>query len=55
LVRGLDRYVFLFEDRDRAEILRVFGRFASHPELNFTWYDAAVLAQRVREEIAKGR
>jgi hypothetical protein len=24
------------------------GRFASNPELSFTWYDAAVLSQKVR-------
>jgi len=27
----------------------VFGRFACNPELSFTWYDAAVLSQRVRK------
>jgi hypothetical protein len=26
----------------------VLGRFASNPELSFTWYDAAVLSQKVR-------
>ena len=44
-----ERYVFLYRDEDRAEILRQFGRFATNPELSFTWYDAAVLSQKVRE------
>lgn len=50
LVKGTERYVFLYDDSSRAEALRVLGRFASNPELSFTWYDAAVLSQRVRQE-----
>jgi hypothetical protein len=48
LVKGRERYIFLYEDSQRAETLRVLGRFASNPELSFTWYDAAVLSQKVR-------
>jgi hypothetical protein len=53
LVKGEERYVFLFDDAHKAEVLRVLGRFASNPELSFTWYDAAVLSQKVRQEPAK--
>lgn len=49
LVKGEERYVFLFDDGHRAECLRTLGRFASNKELSFTWYDAALLAQRVRD------
>ena len=49
LVKGKDRYIFLYDDRRRAETLRTLGRFASNPELNFSWYDAAVLSQKVRD------
>jgi hypothetical protein len=50
LVKGSERYVFLYDDASRAETLRVLGRFASNPELSFTWYDAAVLSQKIRQE-----
>ena len=50
LVKGSERYVFLYDDASRAEALRVLGRFASNPELSFTWYDAAVLSQKIRQE-----
>jgi hypothetical protein len=50
LVKGVERYVFLYDDASRAETLRVLGRFASNPELSFTWYDAAVLSQKIRQE-----
>ena len=53
LVKGPERYIFLYDDSQRAETLRVFGRFASNPELSFTWYDAAVLSQKLRQEIEK--
>ena len=48
LVKGKERYIFLFDDSQRAETLRVLGRYASNSELSFTWYDAAVLSQKVR-------
>lgn len=53
LVKGAERYVFLYDDSSRAEALRVLGRYASNPELSFTWYDAAVLSQKIRQESAK--
>jgi len=49
LVKGSERYVFLYVDSQRTEALRIFGRYASNPELSFTWYDAAVLSQKLRE------
>ncbi len=48
LVKGAERYVFLYDDANRAETLRTLGRYASNPELSFTWYDAAVLSQKIR-------
>ena len=50
LVKGQERYVFLYDDASRAETLRILGRFASNPELSFSWYDAAVLSQKIRQE-----
>lgn len=53
LVKGNERYVFLYDDASRAEALRTLGRFASNPELSFTWYDAAILSQKIRKEAAR--
>jgi len=49
-----ETYVFLFRDCDRAEALRALGRHASNPELSFTWYDAALLSQRIRKQSQPG-
>ena len=48
LVKGEERYIFLYDDDNRAEALRTLGRFASDNDLSFSWYDAAVLSQKVR-------
>ena len=52
LVKGSERYIFLFDDDNRSEALRTLGRFASNKELSFTWYDAAVLSQKIRQTVA---
>lgn len=49
LVKGKERYVFLFDDDNRVETLRQIGRYAANPELSFTWYDAAVMSQKIRQ------
>ncbi|HTN74211.1 MAG TPA: hypothetical protein VL096_03155 [Pirellulaceae bacterium] len=51
LVKGEERYIFLFDDSNRSEALRTLGRFASNPELSFSWYDAAVLSQKIRQTV----
>jgi len=50
LIKGGEHYVFLYSDDHRAETLRLLGRYASNPELSFSWYDAAVLSQKIRQE-----
>ncbi len=32
LVKGAERYVFLYDDSSRAETLRMLGRYASNPD-----------------------
>ena len=49
LARGEERYIFLYNEENRSETLRTLGRYASNPELSFSWYDAAVMSQKVRK------
>ena len=49
LLKGEERYVFLYDDHSLDQVLQTLGRYAADPELSFTWYDAAVLSQRVRQ------
>jgi hypothetical protein len=48
LLKNGERYVFLYDDESVETLLQTLGRYAADPELSFTWYDAAVLSQRVR-------
>lgn len=48
-VKGEERYVWLWTEPNRAEVLRSLGRAASNPELALSWWDAAVLSQKIRE------
>lgn len=49
IVKETERYVFLYDDDSDQETLRTMGRFAADKELSFTWYDAAVLSQKLRK------
>jgi hypothetical protein len=48
LVRDGQRYVFLYDDQSVEQVLASLGECAADPELDFTWYDAAILSDRVR-------
>ena len=48
LVKDGERYVFLYDDDSSAALLQTLGRYAADPEMSFSWYDAAVLSQKVR-------
>ena len=49
LVRNGQRYIFLYDDNSVRQVLSQLTEFAGDPELDFTWYDAATLSQRVRD------
>jgi hypothetical protein len=44
-----ERYLWIFDDRNRDVTLRTIARDAANPELSLSWYDAAVLSKKVRE------
>jgi hypothetical protein len=49
LVRDGQKYVFLYDDNSIETVLAQLAEFADDPELDFTWYDAAMLTERVRQ------
>lgn len=48
LVKDSERYVFLYDDESPGALLETLGRYAADTELSFSWYDAAILSQKVR-------
>ncbi len=49
MIKGEERYVFLYDDANRVETLRMLGRYAADPQLSFSWYDAAVMSKKIRD------
>lgn len=45
-------YVFLYPDGQsaRASILRHLGHMAADPNLQFSWYDAAIVSREIRSQ-----
>jgi hypothetical protein len=48
LVKGNERYVYVYDDDSRQPLLEAFEEQAADPGLSLNWFDAAVLAQKVR-------
>jgi hypothetical protein len=50
LVKGNERYVFVYDDASREPLLEAFRALAADPDLSLNWYDAAVLTQKAHEQ-----
>ena len=48
LAKDAERYYFVYDDDHAVEMLRRLARYASNTDLSFTWYDAAVVSQAIR-------
>ena len=49
LVRGQERYVWMYDDGRERDVVRQLGKAAANPELSLTWKDAAMLSVKLRE------
>jgi hypothetical protein len=50
LVKGGERYVYVYDDGSRPGLMEFFRTQAANPALSLNWFDAAVLAQKAREQ-----
>jgi hypothetical protein len=50
LVKGDERYVYVYDDSSRDVLLEAFRAQAASPELSLNWFDAAVLCQKAHEQ-----
>jgi hypothetical protein len=55
LVKGAERYVFVYDDASRDALIDVLRDHAADPSLNFSWFDAAVLTEKAREQARAGK
>jgi hypothetical protein len=54
LIKGNERYVFVYDEQSREPLLEVFRAQAANPELSLNWFDAAVLTQKARKQADAG-
>ena len=51
LLKKNERYVFLYADGQERVLQRTLGRFATTPDLSFSWEDAVILTHRIQQEL----
>lgn len=49
LFKNGELYFFLYNRENYNELLKTLGRFASNPDLSFTWENAAMLGKKAKE------
>jgi hypothetical protein len=50
LIKGNERYVFIYDDEAHEPLIDALRDHAADPHLSFTWFDAAVLTEKAREQ-----
>ena len=48
LQKGNEHFIFVYDREHIHDVLHTLSRWASTPELAFSWYDAARLSSEVR-------
>ena len=52
LVKGRERFVYVFDDDSRQELIDAVRDHAADPRLSLSWFDASVLTRKAREQVA---
>jgi hypothetical protein len=50
LFKGTEKFIFVYDEHSRAELLDAFRDAAADPTVGITWFDAAVLTDRAEEQ-----
>jgi hypothetical protein len=54
LIKGEERYVFVYDDASRSALIDALRDQAADPRLSLNWFDAAVLTEKAREQAREG-
>ena len=52
LIKGEERYIYVYDDASRSPLLETFRDQAADPNLSLNWFDAAVLTRKAHEQAA---
>lgn len=50
LIKGNERYVYVYDDVSRADLVNAFRDDAANPRLSLSWLDVAELTAKAREQ-----
>lgn len=50
LFKGNERYIFVYDDDSRDELIDTIRNAAANPQTPINWFDAAVLTERARQQ-----
>lgn len=50
LIKGEHSYVFVYDDDSRQALIDLVKQQAANPDLNLSWFDAAVLTEKAWEQ-----
>lgn len=50
LIKGEERFIFVYDDESRAQLIDALRDQAADPRLTLSWFDAAVLTEKAREQ-----
>ena len=50
LIKGQERYIYIYDDESRPQLIDTFRDQAADPGWNLTWFDAAVLTEKARQQ-----
>jgi hypothetical protein len=50
LFKGEEKFIFVYDDASRAELLDTIRDLAADPLVSMTWFDAAVLTERAKQQ-----
>jgi hypothetical protein len=54
LVKGGERFIFVYDDVSREMLIDAIRDHAADPEVALSWFDAAVLTERARQQATVG-
>ena len=50
LIKGAERYVFVYDDDSRERLIDTFRDQAADPNLSLNWFDVAVLTEKAKAQ-----
>lgn len=50
LIKGQERFVFVYDDVSRACLIDTIRDLAADPDQSLTWFDALLLTKKAREQ-----